>query len=65
MGTRQSGVPEFRFADLIGDAAVIAMARADAHALLDTDPHLRMPEHQTLREQVIRQFDSGSLITVA
>jgi ATP-dependent DNA helicase RecG len=65
MGTRQSGVPEFRFADLIGDAAVIAMARADAHALLDADPHLRMPEHQTLREQVIRLFDSGSLITVA
>jgi ATP-dependent DNA helicase RecG len=65
MGTRQSGVPEFRFADLIGDAAVIAMARADAHALLDTDPHLHMLEHQTVREQVIRQFDSGSLITVA
>jgi len=65
MGTRQSGVPEFRFADLVGDAAVIAQARADAHAILDADPHLRSPEHQILREQVIRQFDSGGLITVA
>ena len=65
MGTRQSGVPEFRFADLVGDAAVISLARNDAHALLDADPHLRLPEHQTLREQVIRQFDSGALITVA
>lgn len=65
MGTRQSGIPEFRFADLIGDASIIAQARTDAHALLERDPQLRLPEHATLREQVIRQFDTGGLITVA
>ncbi|MFM8770584.1 MAG: ATP-dependent DNA helicase RecG [Candidatus Kapaibacterium sp.] len=65
MGTRQSGIPEFRFADLIGDASIIAQARTDAQALLEHDPQLRLPEHATLREQVIRQFDTGGLITVA
>ncbi|MBU3679214.1 MAG: ATP-dependent DNA helicase RecG [Candidatus Kapabacteria bacterium] len=65
MGTRQSGIPEFRFADLIGDASIIAQARTDAHALLENDPQLRLPEHAALREEVIRQFDTGGLITVA
>ena len=65
MGTRQSGIPEFRFADLIGDASIIAQARTDAHALLERDPQLRLSEHAVLREQVIRQFDAGGLITVA
>lgn len=65
MGTRQSGIPEFRFADLIGDASIIAQARTDAHALLERDPQLGLPEHATLREQVVRQFDTGGLITVA
>ena len=65
MGTRQSGIPEFRFADLVGDAQIIAIARTDAHAILDHDPHLRLPEHAVLREHVIKMFDEGGLITVA
>lgn len=65
MGTRQSGIPEFRFADLVGDAEIIAQARSDAHALLSADPHLRAEHHQTLRAEVVKMFDEGSLITVA
>jgi ATP-dependent DNA helicase RecG len=65
MGTRQSGIPEFRFADLVGDAEIIAQARSDAHAILAADPHLRAAQHQALRTELLKMFDEGGLITVA
>ncbi|HTF57877.1 MAG TPA: helicase-related protein, partial [Planctomycetota bacterium] len=39
-GTRQSGLPEFRVADLLGDAALLAWAREDAFARIERDPGL-------------------------
>ena len=32
-GTRQSGLPEFRVADLMGDSALLALAQREARAL--------------------------------
>jgi ATP-dependent DNA helicase RecG len=49
LGTRQSGMPEFRVADLIRDAAVLETARQDAMSLIREDPTLKRPEHQALR----------------
>ena len=65
MGTRQSGVPEFSFADLVLDGLIIAAARADAFALIEHDPHLRKPEHEPLRNRLITAFESGTYTTVA
>ncbi len=39
-GTQQAGFPEFRFADLSRDVAVIALARREAQGLLHADPDL-------------------------
>ena len=39
-GTRQSGLPEFRVADLLRDAAALEAARRDAVALIREDPNL-------------------------
>lgn len=55
LGTRQSGVPEFSFADLTTDAAMIALAREHAFRIVEHDPHLRYPEHQTIRREFLRQ----------
>lgn len=65
MGTRQSGVPEFAFADLVTDGELIAQTRGDAFAILDQDPQLRKPEHQELRQQLIAMFDETTLSSVA
>lgn len=66
MGTRQSGVPEFVFADLMSDGDVISTARNDAFALVATDPHLRLPENSTIREEFMRQHHKDySLLDVA
>ncbi len=41
LGTRQSGLPELRLANLITDATLLTQARADAFELIERDPGLR------------------------
>ena len=66
MGTRQSGVPEFTFADLMSDGDVISIARNDAFALIAQDPHLHDPAHATIRTEFMRQHHRDySLLDVA
>src|SRR5207253_1610403 len=47
-GTRQSGLPEFRTADLLRDAAILEEARQEAQAIIAADPELREPAHGAL-----------------
>ncbi|MBS0472190.1 MAG: ATP-dependent DNA helicase RecG [Proteobacteria bacterium] len=49
LGTRQSGLPEFRLADLAVHADLLAAARDDAQLILARDPELQSPRGQTLR----------------
>lgn len=65
MGTRQSGVPYFTFADLITDGELIATTRADAFGILEQDPQLRRDEHQLLRQELLKMFDESSMSSVA
>jgi ATP-dependent DNA helicase RecG len=44
LGTRQSGLPDFRVANLMRDAAVLVAARAAAEEVLRADPDLSAPE---------------------
>lgn len=65
LGTRQTGMPEFRYADISRDTEIIAQARSEAFTLAADDPHLRMPAHTTLRQHILRQLDDTSLFAVA
>ncbi|HJO87509.1 MAG TPA: helicase-related protein, partial [Rhodospirillales bacterium] len=49
LGTRQSGLPEFRLADLAMHADLIATARDDAKLVLEMDPKLESERGQQLR----------------
>ena len=60
MGTRQSGLPDFRIADILRDIRALGDARADALALLLKDPRLENPEHLSLKEELLRRW-SGRL----
>jgi len=51
-GTRQSGAINLRLADLAQDAYIVESARAEAFTIIDTDPELKLPEHQALRRFV-------------
>ncbi len=49
LGTRQSGLPEFRLADLSAHADLLAVARDDAQLVLTRDPDLQSERGQALR----------------
>jgi ATP-dependent DNA helicase RecG len=55
-GTRQSGLPEFRVADLLRDAALLEDARAQAQAIVAVDRDLRSPEHHGLRTALLSRW---------
>lgn len=55
-GTRQHGLPDFRYADLVQDKNIVQTARKDAFELVDKDPHLRFTQHQTTREYFKERF---------
>lgn len=40
-GTRQSGLPDLRIANIVRDAHLLNMARGEAFSLIDTDPDVR------------------------
>jgi ATP-dependent DNA helicase RecG len=55
-GTRQHGVGEFRFGDLLADRDLLQQARRDAFALVAADANLRRPEHAALRRAVLERY---------
>lgn len=53
LGTRQSGLPDFRIASIIRDARILNDAKEDAFALAERDPFLEKPEHVILKETLL------------
>ena len=53
LGTRQSGLPDFRIASIIRDARILNDAKEDAFALAARDQFLEKPEHLILRETLL------------
>jgi ATP-dependent DNA helicase RecG len=49
LGTRQSGMPEFRLADLAAHGELLAAARDDARLIVQRDPELATPRGTALR----------------
>jgi ATP-dependent DNA helicase RecG len=49
LGSRQSGMPEFRLADLSVHAELLAAARDDARLIVGGDPELKSPRGEALR----------------
>src|SRR5881392_788159 len=55
-GTRQSGLPEFRTADLLRDGAILEEARQEAQAIIAADRELRDPAHGGLRASLLARW---------
>ena len=49
LGTRQSGMPSFRLADLAVHGELLATARDDARLIFERDPQLESPRGAALR----------------
>jgi ATP-dependent DNA helicase RecG len=61
IGTRQSGLGQFRFANLPEDAQLLDRARAQAERMLAEDPRLCGPLHAPLGEALERWFGAEAL----
>jgi len=55
-GTRQSGLPEFRAADLLRDAPLLEEARREAMSIVAADPELRASAHRGLRQALLTRW---------
>ena len=67
LGTRQSGMPEFRLADITAHRELLSVAYDDARLIVETDPELEGPRGEALRtllylferDDAIRYLRSG------
>jgi ATP-dependent DNA helicase RecG len=55
-GTRQHGMGELHFGNLVRAGDLLGLARKDAFALVAADPGLRRPEHARLRAAVLERY---------
>jgi ATP-dependent DNA helicase RecG len=60
-GTRQSGLPEFRLADLLRDINLLLQAREDAFGLVHQDPRLEAGNNPLLKE--LLKYKLGRIFT--
>ncbi len=59
VGTRQSGLPEFKIADIVEDQEILQAARGAATDLVRRDGALRAPEHAGLRRFYLDHYSKG------
>ncbi|MDO9586034.1 MAG: helicase-related protein, partial [Syntrophales bacterium] len=57
MGTRQSGLPDFRIANLIRDGRILNEAKESASSLVDNDSFLKKGENRLLREVLMKRWE--------
>jgi len=53
-GTRQSGLPDLKIADIIKDVKILQLAREEAQMIIHRDPNLHA--YQNLRQKVMEKF---------
>lgn len=61
MGSKQSGLPGFKMANLVRDFDILKMARDAAFDILARDPRLSKKEHLALREELMKAHGPAAL----
>lgn len=56
MGTQQSGVLDFKLADLAKDGQLVQLAKIDVDELIDLDGNISNSENQSIKNELIRQM---------
>ena len=55
-GIRQSGLPEFKLANLLRDTKILEMSQIASKELLEDDPFLEKEENILIKEELYRKF---------
>ena len=56
LGTKQSGLPEFKYADIVEDRFLLEQAKSDAWSILKKDPKLKDEQNKSLKEMFAPYF---------
>jgi len=64
LGTKQSGLPQFRMADLAAHTELIAVARDDARLILERDPELQSGRGKALKT-LLYLFERDAVVKTA
>jgi ATP-dependent DNA helicase RecG len=56
LGTRQSGLPELRFGNIVRDFKIMEEARVEAFTLVTEDPGLSEERHAGIRQAIAERF---------
>ncbi|KAB2954457.1 ATP-dependent DNA helicase RecG [Heliorestis acidaminivorans] len=62
LGTRQSGIPAFKVADLTRDGAIMETAQIASRSYLEKYPQLDNPESKALRKKIAHTFQGLDLL---
>jgi ATP-dependent DNA helicase RecG len=65
LGTRQSGLPGFKMANLVRDVQILQEARTAAFQVLKEDPQLLKAENKELREELLKSHGPTALAGIA
>lgn len=57
-GIRQSGLPEFKLANLLQDITILQQAQIAAKNIISEDKYLEIPENKTLKDTLLLKFGS-------
>lgn len=61
LGTKQSGLPEFKYADIVADVDILRSAREEAFRLVGSDPTLQSDENIIIKNELRRKQQSDEL----
>ena len=64
-GTKQSGIPSLRIANILRDVDILERAREDAFEIVKNDSGLASPEHAKLRAEVFKRFEGYELVSIS
>ena len=64
LGSRQSGLPGFKMANLVRDVKILQDSRAAAFEIVEKDPDLTDPDHASLRHELLRAHGATALVSV-
>jgi len=56
LGTKQSGLPDFKYTDLVEDTDIIISAKNAVVNLLKNDPKLELPKNAIIKNELYRRF---------